>query len=291
MATSNLTPSNPSNTFTDVLNRGLVAGTLGAPVDLAAMAMRPFGYSVDQPFGGSEYIGQKMQEAGFVTPERRPLAELAAGFALPTSAVIKTMMYAAKDAQLAQKAAQEAKTLEESFAGLSKAQKNNTFSYNPGDINMGYGRRIGKPQPYGTPSEKLFSNFADELKTPNQISTFREKIFNRALSDPKAFPNDKVSTTTLPFKNDMSLVIEAADRGGTRIQVIKDGMPVAAARLEKGLLDSIGVNESMKKQQIGKDLLTFIHKNKIGNVFEVPDRSPGFIKIQKELIKSLESKR
>ena len=110
-----------------MLNRGLVAGTLGAPVDLASMAMRPFGYSVEKPFGGSEYIGQKMQDAGLVSAERRPLAELAAGFALPTSAAVKTMMYAAKDAQLAQKAAQEAKTLEESFAGLSKAQKNNTF--------------------------------------------------------------------------------------------------------------------------------------------------------------------
>jgi hypothetical protein len=88
----------------------------------------------------------------------------------------------------------------------------------------------------------------------------------------------------------MLLVIEAADKGGTRVQVIKDGMPVAAARLEKGLLDSIGVDESMKGQQIGKDLLSFIHENKIGNVFEVPDRSPGFIKIQKELVKSLEAK-
>ena len=289
MATNNLAPTS-INAFTDVLNRGLVAGTLGAPVDLASMAMRPFGYSVEKPFGGSEYIGQKMQDAGLVSAERRPLAELATGFALPTSAAVKTMMYAAKDAQLAQKAAQEAKTLEESFAGLSKAQKNNTFTYNPGDTKMGYGRLMGSPQPSGTPSAKLFSNFADNLKTPNQISTFREKIFDRALKDPKAFTNDKVSTTTLPFKNDMTLVIEAADKGGTRMQVIKDGMPVAAARLEKGLLDSIGVDESMKGQQIGKDLLTFIHENKIGNVLEVPDRSPGFIKIQKELVKSLEAK-
>ena len=289
MATNNLAPTS-INAFTDVLNRGLVAGTLGAPVDLASMAMRPFGYSVEKPFGGSEYIGQKMQDAGLVSAERRPLAELAAGFALPTSAAVKTMMYAAKDAQLAQKTAQEAKTLEESFAGLSKAQENNTFMYNPGDTKMGYGRLIGIPQPSGTPSAKLFSNFADNLKTPNQISTFREKIFDRALKDPKAFTNDKVSTTTLPFKNDMTLVIEAADKGGTRMQVIKDGMPVAAARLEKGLLDSIGVDESMKGHQIGKDLLTFIHQNKIGNVFEVPDRSSGFIKIQKELVKSLEAK-
>lgn len=66
---------------TDVANRALVAGTLGAPVDIATMLMRPFGYKEEKPFMGSEYIGQKMQEAGMVTPTRRPLAELATGLA------------------------------------------------------------------------------------------------------------------------------------------------------------------------------------------------------------------
>lgn len=66
---------------TDVLNRGIVAGTLGAPVDIAAMAMRPFGYKEEAPFLGSEYIGRQMERAGMVTPTRRPLAELAAGLA------------------------------------------------------------------------------------------------------------------------------------------------------------------------------------------------------------------
>ena len=60
---------------TDVGNRALVAGTLGAPVDLATMALRPFGYKEEKPVGGSEWIGQKMQDLGLVTPERRPIAE------------------------------------------------------------------------------------------------------------------------------------------------------------------------------------------------------------------------
>jgi len=67
--------------FTDVMNRALVAGTLGAPVDIAAMAMRPFGYKEEKPFLGSEYIGEKMQQAGLVSPTRRPVAEFAAGVA------------------------------------------------------------------------------------------------------------------------------------------------------------------------------------------------------------------
>ena len=37
---------------------------LGAPVDLATMAMRPFGYDVEKPFMGSEYLKEKTRNAG-----------------------------------------------------------------------------------------------------------------------------------------------------------------------------------------------------------------------------------
>ena len=50
---------------TDVLNRALVAQTIGAPVDIATMAMRPFGYKTEVPVGGSEWIGKQMEKAGF----------------------------------------------------------------------------------------------------------------------------------------------------------------------------------------------------------------------------------
>jgi exonuclease VII small subunit len=74
-------PKARTSALSDVLNRGLVAGTLGAPVDIAAMAMRPFGYKEEQPVGGSEYIGSQMERMGLVSPTRRPGAELAAGLA------------------------------------------------------------------------------------------------------------------------------------------------------------------------------------------------------------------
>lgn len=289
MATNFFAPLQPNlNALTDVGNRGLVAGTLGAPVDVATALMRPFGYSTDKPVGGSEWIGQKMQNAGLVSATRRPMAELAAGLALPASAAIKTMLYAAKDARAAQTAAQTAATAEENLLGIAKARENNTYVFKRSDTSKGYGRNIGYPQPEGTPPDKLFSNFADNIKTPDAQSVFREKMLDRALGDPKAFAKDPVTTTVLPFRDDMSIVIEAANKGTTRVQIIKDGAPIAAARLDKGLLDSIGVHESMKGQQIGADLLGFIHDTKIGNVLEVPDRSPGFIKIQKELVKNLD---
>ena len=288
MADNKLAPKS-LNAFTDVINRGAIAGTLGAPVDATTMLMRPFGYSVDTPVGGSEWLGQKMEDLGVVSPTRRPLAELAAGFALPAGAAAKTMLRAAKDALTARTAAQAATSAEENLLGLSKARENNTFVYNRQDTSQGYGTRVGYPQPAGTPSAKLFSNFADQKTTPQAASNFREQMLDRALKSPKQFVKDKVSTSVLPFKSDMSVVIEAADKGNTRLQVMKDNVPVASARLQKGLLDSIAVQESAKGQGIGSDLLQFIHETKIGNVLEVPDRSPGFIKIQRELVKKLES--
>ncbi len=61
--------------LTNALYRGMVAGAIGGPVDLAAMAMRPFGYNVEQPVGGSEWIGEKLRQMGYVTDERNSVAE------------------------------------------------------------------------------------------------------------------------------------------------------------------------------------------------------------------------
>lgn len=79
--TKALNQTDEGRAFTDVINRGLIAGTLGAPADIGAMAMRPFGYKEEKPFMGSEYIGQKMEQMGMVSPTRRPVAEFAAGVA------------------------------------------------------------------------------------------------------------------------------------------------------------------------------------------------------------------
>ncbi len=58
----------------DSANRG-IASTVGAPVDAAALALGLLGYSQPKPIGGSEWIGQKMQEYGMVSPNRNPIAE------------------------------------------------------------------------------------------------------------------------------------------------------------------------------------------------------------------------
>ena len=105
---------------TDVLNRAFVAGTLGGPVDIAALAMRPFGYKEEQPVLGSEWIGQQMERAGMVSPTRRPVAEFLTGVApvLLTggSALVKSGAGLAKRA-LGGEATTAAKTAQKSAAG------------------------------------------------------------------------------------------------------------------------------------------------------------------------------
>ena len=93
-------PSAPKESFnekyiqpvTDVVNRGLVGGLAGGPVDLANLGFQGIDYlskkagypthiSSDKPIGGSEWFGEKMQDLGAVSSTRRPLAEAAVGFA------------------------------------------------------------------------------------------------------------------------------------------------------------------------------------------------------------------
>jgi hypothetical protein len=57
-------------------------------VDLAALALKPLGYDHPAPIGGSEWVGNLMQQAGMVSPDRYPLPELLASVALPFAAPV-----------------------------------------------------------------------------------------------------------------------------------------------------------------------------------------------------------
>ncbi|WP_370682270.1 hypothetical protein [Comamonas sp. GB3 AK4-5] len=70
----------------DVVNRG-IAGVLGGPVDLAALALKPLGYDHPAPIGSSEWIGNLMQQAGIVSPQRYPLPEALISLGFPLGAI------------------------------------------------------------------------------------------------------------------------------------------------------------------------------------------------------------
>lgn len=70
----------------DTANRGIIGGLLGAPVDISNALLKPFGLGSSKPVGGSEWIGNKMQQYGMVSPNRNALAEALAGFVDPATA-------------------------------------------------------------------------------------------------------------------------------------------------------------------------------------------------------------
>lgn len=87
---------------TDPLNRGMVGGLLGIPAEIAAMVTNggrsignlanrlagvnaPPAPMIENPQFGQEWWGNKMQQAGYVTPNRNALAEFGAGLLDPGS--------------------------------------------------------------------------------------------------------------------------------------------------------------------------------------------------------------
>ena len=74
--------SEPKMSAADIAYRGLAA-TVGGPVDLVSLAMRPFGYDVAEPFMGSEWIGSRLEDTGLISSARNPLAEFAAALLSP----------------------------------------------------------------------------------------------------------------------------------------------------------------------------------------------------------------
>ena len=100
-----------SRKITDPLNRGMVGGMLGMPADMLNM-LRNGGRSVgnlanrlagvnappapmvENPVYGQEWWGNKMQQAGYVSPNRNKLAEFGAGLLDPGSVMTDVPMLA-----------------------------------------------------------------------------------------------------------------------------------------------------------------------------------------------------
>lgn len=81
----------------DLAYRAL-ASVLGGPVDLTTMVMRPFGYDVEKPVLGSEWIGQKIQDTGLISEARDPLKEFVASLLVPGGGVKAVVPMIAKGA-------------------------------------------------------------------------------------------------------------------------------------------------------------------------------------------------
>ncbi len=124
----------------DLVGRSM-AGVIGAPVDLAAMALAPFGYQHPAPVAGSEWIGAQMEKAGAISPIRRPAAELMASLAAPAA-----LPKAAATAGLAFMAAMSPEGKARLLADLTAGK--GSGSYRLGDVTPGQQKAL---QRLGTP--------------------------------------------------------------------------------------------------------------------------------------------
>lgn len=167
---------------------------------------------------------------------------------------------------------------------VDDAKALNTFKM--ADRSSEYGRLTGYPQPAGTPVEKLFSNFADNNNsTPEQLRAFQEAMFNRA-NKRHGVTGEHLTDemTQMPWGNSTYEIVTNPRFGRVGVRDVQGGLARAAASLENGYLDSIATHPDFSGQGIGYNLLKFIRDNNLGNVQEVADRSPGFVKMQKKLL-------
>lgn len=125
----------------DLVGRSM-AGVIGAPVDLAAMALAPLGYQHPAPVAGSEWIGAQMEKGGAISPVRRPAAELMASLAAPAA-----LPKAAATAGLAFMAAMSPEGKARLLADLTAGKGSGT--YRLGDVTEGQAKalqRLGLPK-------------------------------------------------------------------------------------------------------------------------------------------------
>lgn len=183
------------------------------------------------------------------------------------------------------------KSVEKSKSGaLKRAQEVNEFNYDNG---VGYGSSMGYPQKKGTPIAKLFSNFADlkEHQTVEALTKFRAAILERALGHQTGLDRShgRVTDKVNGFRKGYTVEVTAsAASKDVRVDVKRGKEVVAAVGIRRGMIDSIAVAEKYRGKNIGSDLLVWLHKNRIANVHEVPDRSPGFVMAQAKALGIIE---
>lgn len=160
---------------------------------------------------------------------------------------------------------------------LADARAANTFE----GQHRSAGRLVGMTQEPGTPPEKLFSNFANLEKdqTPENRAKFHKGMFDRANKALTLKPTEARVT----WQGD-TYAVDTNKEGHVRVRRLEGETTLAAAQLQRGMIDSIATNPDGAAKGDGAKLLRFIAAHEIGNIHEVPDRSPGFVKIQRELV-------
>lgn len=210
----------------DAANRGVVAGLLGAPVDLATLALRPLGYGVEKPVGGSEWIGQKMQDAGMVSAQRNPLAEALAGLAIPAAAYRAAPALFAAEQAVARNAATKtpfnARTMGQGGGLPMPAQIDDAErARRMADAGMERGWFRGGPTPQGgLRTGPWYTQDADEAAS--YAARFGNKGDVREYALPKAGFLDAAKSYDNRLAHDVARIVDTPEYGKPGAQLAKE---------------------------------------------------------------------
>lgn len=179
----------------DVASRSLASVT-GAPVDVAVMAMAPFGYKEPAPLLGSEWIGQRLVDMGAVSTPSRLAAELLAKMATP--AAIPKAAATGLAFMAAMSPEGRARLLADLMAGKGSG------SYRLGDVTEGQAKalqRLGLPKTetrdvmmtHGVFDHLQSGRIARDNYTPADVVKFAEQAMSNSsqadLNSAKAYQN------------------------------------------------------------------------------------------------------
>ena len=199
----------------DAVNRGAVAGTLGGPVDLATMALRPLGYTEEKPVMGSEWIGDKLRRLGLVTDNRNPVAEALASVAIPGAlsraapAVFAAEQRAAQN--MMQQSPMNAATRGQAGAIVWHGSPHKFDKFDSSKIGTGEGAQAYGHGLYLAENEAVSKGYMRAGETAAPIQFNGEGIMNWALGNrDKVAAMPKVTQQSLAFARDFSSIDEAA---------------------------------------------------------------------------------
>lgn len=220
--------------LTDVANRGIVAGALGAPIDLISMALRPLGYKNPEPVMGSEWIGRKMENLGLVSSERRPAAEAMSSLLTPAAASKLPLL-----AGMAMSPAGKARLLADLQAGRGSG------TYRLGDVTEGQGKGLDALFNRPTPSrdvmmtDRALEHILDRRLNkdgfaPDQIADIAERAMARrsaSWADPSLSHQQPSLVNRGQFdqatgrRYDAQMPMRQGEEGYEAVSVVPRGLP------------------------------------------------------------------
>jgi hypothetical protein len=194
--------------LTDLLNRGVIASAVGAPVDLINMGLTGIDaarglisgkpvenkFSSDNPFGGSEQIKNMMNRFNMTSGEDRPIMETALSFLSPTAmikgaikapGVVGKVTDALTPSKLAPLEAKTAQAGKPTGATYATKQEGPFFRVNPTNLDTSAAKTRGTKEAVGLPSSTPDGGGAEQSgrEIPKFLSS--EEV-GRIIADPVA---------------------------------------------------------------------------------------------------------